>query len=187
RFVTDRAFVVLLGVVFAACLIGVGALRRSRFGRRLVAMSDSPAACATVGMSLTRTKLAVFVLGGALAGLTGALYGGLSVTVSYSQFGFVQSLLLFVGVALAGITILGGAVQAGIGLALLPLISSHVQSVAGLTYLLVGVGIFTVVRRPYGALGMLYGWLGPRLEARRGRAGSGGAVGPLTPEASSVG
>ena len=61
RFTTDRAFMVLIAVVFALCLIGVGALRRGPFGRRLVAMSDSQAACATVGMSITRTKLVVFV------------------------------------------------------------------------------------------------------------------------------
>ena len=36
----------------------VVALRRGPFGRRLVAMKDSPAACATLGMNLTRTKLA---------------------------------------------------------------------------------------------------------------------------------
>ena len=102
RFTTDRAFVVLIAIVFALCLIGVGALRRGPFGRRLVAMSDSQAACATVGMSITRTKLAVFILAGGMAGLAGALYGGMSRTVSFSQFGFVQSLLLFVAVALAG-------------------------------------------------------------------------------------
>ena len=42
--------------------IGVGALRRGPFGRRLVGMNDSPAACSTVGLSLTVTKLAVFAL-----------------------------------------------------------------------------------------------------------------------------
>ena len=78
RFATDRAFVVLIAIVYALCLIGVGALRRGPFGRRLVAMSDSQAACATVGMSITKTKLAVFILTGGMAGLAGALYGGMS-------------------------------------------------------------------------------------------------------------
>ncbi len=76
RFTTDRAFIVLIAIVFALCLIGVGALRRGPFGRRLVAMSDSQAACATVGMNITRTKLAVFIMAGGMAGLAGALYGG---------------------------------------------------------------------------------------------------------------
>src|SRR5439155_12458303 len=49
----DRAFLVFSAVVFAACAVGVVALRRASFGRRLAAMSDSPAACVTLGMSLT--------------------------------------------------------------------------------------------------------------------------------------
>ena len=44
-------------------------LRRGRFGRRLVAMRDSPAACATLGVNLFSTKLAVFAISAAIAGL----------------------------------------------------------------------------------------------------------------------
>jgi branched-chain amino acid transport system permease protein len=186
RFTTDRAFVVLIAIVFAMCLIGVGALRRGRFGRRLVALSDSPAACATVGMSLTRTKLTVFIMAGGMAGLAGALYGGMSRTVSFSQFSFVQSLLIFVAVALAGITILSGAVQAGIGLSLLPIIATHIPSIAGFTDILIGAGIFAVGRNPYG-LGLLYSRLGEWWTERGSEAGGpavlpGGP--PLAPKAS---
>jgi branched-chain amino acid transport system permease protein len=173
RFTTDRAFVVLIAIVFALCLIGVGALRRGPFGRRLVAMSDSQAACATVGMSIIRTKLEVFILAGAMAGLAGALYGGMSRTVSFSQFDFVESLVLFVAVALAGITILSGAVQAGIGLALIPLIAQHIPSVSGFTYILFGVGIVAVGRNPYG-IGLLYSRLGEWRDTRRTGSGTAG-------------
>jgi branched-chain amino acid transport system permease protein len=176
RFVTDRAFVVLVAIVFALCLVGVGALRRGPFGRRLVAMSDSQAACATVGMSITRTKLSVFILAGGLAGLAGALYGGMSRTVSFSQFDFVESLVLFVAVALAGITILSGAVQAGVGLALIPLIAQHIPSISGFTYILFGAGIVAVGRNPYG-IGLLYTYLGEWRDTRRAGAGAGGAAG----------
>jgi branched-chain amino acid transport system permease protein len=166
RFTTDRAFVVLIAIVFALCIIGVGALRRGPFGRRLVAMSDSQAACATVGMSIMRTKLTVFTLAGGLAGLAGALYGGMSREVSFSQFDFVESLVLFVAVALAGITILSGAVQAGIGLAVIPLIAQHIPSISGFTYILFGVGIISVGRNPYG-LGLVYTRLDEWRNARR--------------------
>ncbi|HWE68609.1 MAG TPA: ABC transporter permease [Acidimicrobiales bacterium] len=196
RFVTDRAFVVLIAIVFALCLIGVGALRRGPFGRRLVAMSDSQAACATVGMSITRTKLTIFILAGGMAGLAGALYGGMSRTVSFSQFNFVQSLLLFVAVALAGITILSGSVQAGIGLAVIPLVAQHIPSVSGFTYILIGVGIVAVGRNPYG-LGLLYSKLDEWRSTRQARSGVGGgrSASPptglsgatLSQEASSVG
>ena len=50
RFATDRSFDDPHRRGPRRCAsIGVGALRRGRFGRRLVAMSDSPAACSTVG------------------------------------------------------------------------------------------------------------------------------------------
>jgi branched-chain amino acid transport system permease protein len=175
HFATDRAFVVLIAIVFALCLIGVGALRRGPFGRRLVAMSDSQAACATVGMSITRTKLAVFILGGGLAGLAGALYGGMSRTVSYSQFNFVQSLVLFVAVTLAGITILSGSVQAGVGLGFIPLVAQHIPSFSGFTYILFGVGIVAVGRNPYG-LGLLYSYVSTWRETRRAGSGAGGQL-----------
>jgi branched-chain amino acid transport system permease protein len=175
RFVTDRAFVVLIAIVFALCLIGVGALRRGPFGRRLVAMSDSQAACATVGMSITKTKLAVFVMAGGLAGLAGALYGGMSRTVSYSQFDFVESLVLFVAVALAGITVLSGAVQAGIGLSVVPLIAQHLPSISGFTYILFGVGIVAIGRNPYG-IGLVYTYIDEWRTTRRARSRTGGEV-----------
>jgi branched-chain amino acid transport system permease protein len=180
RFTTDRAFVVLIAIVFALCLIGVGALRRGPFGRRLVAMSDSQAACATVGMSITRTKLAVFILAGGLSGLAGALYGGMSRTVSFSQFNFVQSLVLFVAVALAGITILSGSVFAGIGQATLPLVAAHNPSLAGFTFIAFGAGIVAVGRNPYG-IGLLYSYIGEWREERKERVLSGATPGSPPP------
>jgi branched-chain amino acid transport system permease protein len=175
HFTTDRGFMVLVAIIFAVCLVGVGALRRGPFGRRLVAMSDSQAACATVGMNITRTKFTVFVIAGAIAGLSGALYGGMSRTVSFSQFSFVASLVLFVAVALAGITVLSGAVQAGVGVALLPVLAAHIPSVSGFTYILFGVGIIAAGRNPYG-LGLVYTRLNEWWSARRARAGAGGGV-----------
>jgi branched-subunit amino acid ABC-type transport system permease component len=127
-------------------------------------------------MNITRTKLTVFVIAGGMAGLSGALYGGMSRTVSFSQFGFVNSLVLFVAVALAGITILSGAVQAGLGVALLPLIATHIPSFAGFTYVLFGVGIIAVGRNPYG-LGLVYVRLGEWRDGRRTRAHAGGLPG----------
>ena len=128
-------------------------------------------------------------MAGGMAGLAGALYGGMSRTVSFSQFSFIQSLLIFVAVALAGITILSGAVQAGIGLSLLPIIATHIPSVAGFTDILIGAGIFAAGRNPYG-LGLLYSRLGEWWSARRAKAGAGPALSggpPLAPKASPVG
>jgi branched-chain amino acid transport system permease protein len=195
RFTTTRAFVVLIAVVFAACLVGVGAVRRGSFGRRWVALSDSHAAAATVGVNIAKTKLGLFILAGALAGLAGVLYGGMTPTVASSQFQFVNSLVLFVGVVLAGVTILSGAVQAGVGLSVIPLIAQHIPSFAGFTYVLFGAGIIAVGRNPYG-LGRLYAEVAAWREQRAAGAGTDGAPCapptacadiPVPPKVSSVG
>ena len=49
--VGDRADMIEVLVATALCAVLVGVIRRSAFGRRLVALSDSPAAFATVGLS----------------------------------------------------------------------------------------------------------------------------------------
>src|SRR5438270_2086753 len=73
----NSGFVVLVAVVFAAAAVGILAVRRSSFGLRLLAMSDSQVACATLGMSLTWTKLVLFAVSAGLAGLAGPLFCGL--------------------------------------------------------------------------------------------------------------
>src|SRR5580704_9304497 len=154
RFVTDRAFDVLIAVVLALCLIGVGALRRGPFGRRLVGMNDSPAACSTVGLSLTVTKLSVSALSAGLAGLAGALYGGLQTSVGASQFQFLLSILMFAGVTLGGMSVLTGAVTTGVFIAILPVVAARI-GLLNLPQLLIGIGIVFAARNPNG-IGTLY-------------------------------
>jgi branched-chain amino acid transport system permease protein len=175
RFVTDRAFDVFLAVVLALCLIGVGALRRGPFGRRLVGMSDSPAACSTVGLSLTITKLAVFAFSAGLAGLAGALYGGLNTEVGAAQFDFLFSIAIFVGLTLSGVSLLTGAVLAGLFLAVGPVIGAHIPQIPDLTQLLIGFGVVTIGRNPNG-IGRFYDEVASFWNRRQGRAARGTPV-----------
>ncbi len=169
HFTTDRAFDVFLAVVLALCVMGVGALRRGRFGRRLVGMNDSPAACSTVGLSLTITKLAVFAFSAGLAGLAGALYGGLNTSVGAAQFGFLFSIAIFVGVTLSGVNLLTGAVLAGAFIAIGPVIGAHIPQIPNFTQLLIGAGVVTIGRNPNG-IGRLYAEVSDFWERRRGGA-----------------
>jgi len=171
RFTTDRSFDVLLAVVLALCIAGVGALRRGRYGRRLVSMNDSPAGCSTVGLSLTLTKLSVFAFSAALAGLAGALYGGLSTEVSASSFDFLLSIAIFAGLTLTGVNLMTGAVLTGLFLAIGPVIGAHIQSIPDFTQLGIGVGVVTIGRNPNG-IGRLYDEVGERWGARRQRGGA---------------
>lgn len=183
RFASDRAFVILLAVVLAVALVGVGALRRSKVGRRLVGMNDSPAACTTVGLNLTLTRLAVFSLSAGMAGLAGALYGGLQGTVDAQDFIFVLSLAFFLSVTLAGVSTLSGPLVAGVFLVVVPVIGSHFSWGSQLLDIAAGAGAITIAWRPNG---MPQLWMDIAAAWRRRAPGSPAAV-PATVEAGSRG
>lgn len=119
---TEQDRLVFLSVVFALMYLLVVAIRRSTFGQRLLALKDSPAASATLGINTTLVKLAVFTLSAAMAGFGGALYGGTLGAVGPQNFAFVQSLpLLLLGVV-GGIGTAAGALAAGVLVGGLPLL-----------------------------------------------------------------
>jgi len=151
----NRAELVLCGVAFAVCAMVVLALRRGVFGRRLVALKDSPAACATVGLDVARTRLAVFAIAAGMAGLAGALYGTVQGPVGSYDFQLLVSLELLLLLVIWGVRSVTGALLAGLTYALL---SSHASGVASL---LVGVGIVAIGWLPEGLLGLADRWRSP--------------------------
>lgn len=161
----DQAFTALCGLVFALVAIGVLALRRGPFGRRLAAMRDSQAACATLGLDVRRTKLAVFALSSAIAGLAGALYGGLGFTAGQLDFEPLYNVLLFLFAFVGGITTVTGALLGGALFALLPLVQSEAKELAGLVFAAIAVTALALGKQPNGMAGLLYARLG-ELRAR---------------------
>jgi branched-chain amino acid transport system permease protein len=147
-----RTYFVFLVVVLACAAVGVLAVRRSSFGRRLVAMSDSPAACATVGLSLTNTKLLVFAASAGLAGLAGALYGGNQGSVGSFDFEVLLSLVLLLQMVIWGVDSVLGVVIAGSLIALFPTIEQYFPGLrsGSLQYLATGVGVILLSRQPGG-------------------------------------
>lgn len=95
---TAYYYVVLLFVIASAIL--VVSVKRSRLGRLLRAMADSPVALATHGMNVTVVKVLVFCISAFLAGLAGALMGPVTGQLSATSFGVFSSLLLVVLLAL---------------------------------------------------------------------------------------
>ena len=162
RFDSERAYFVLMAVVFVAVAGGLLTLRRSAFGRRLAAVGDSPAACTTLGIDITRTKLAVFALSAALAGLGGGLLGGLRTGVSATDFTMLGSLAQLLLVVLGGVGHVSGALLGSATLAVLASIKPHVaEPVQRLLDLGPGVVVMLILARvPDGVAG----WLGSRAE-----------------------
>lgn len=178
-FSTTRSYVILLAIVFALAAIGVGAVRRGRFGRRLVALQDSPVASTTVGADLISTKLIVFTGSAALAGVGGALWTAVGGSASAQQFQFLYSVVLFVAVTLAGSRMLSSALLAGLAVAFAPIIGNHIPALgSNFQYILFGVGIIAIGRNP-NAMGLLYTQVGDWWRQRRPSAGRGKAPTPL--------
>jgi branched-chain amino acid transport system permease protein len=147
---TERAQVVFLTVVFSVLYLLVVAVRRSTYGQRLLALKDSPAACATLGINPALVKLSVFTLSAGVAGFGGALYGGTLGTISAQNFAFFQSLpLLLLGVV-GGIGTAAGALAAGVLIGGLPLIVDVAPWFENINRILPGTMGITLGRNPNG-------------------------------------
>lgn len=115
---SDFGQLVVLAVAFAVIANILVALRRSSWGRRLTAMSDSPVACATLGLNLMSTKVGVFALSAAIAGAGGALAGR---TFVVDDFSLDQSLPITMLAVVGGIGSVGGALLGGLLLGVAPI------------------------------------------------------------------
>src|SRR5205085_10109035 len=97
------AFVVAV-VVFVLFGAFVLALRRGSYGRLLVALRDSPAACGTLGLNITFTRVGVFAISAAVAGLAGGIYAQTEATAGPTYFITVQNLPLLLFAVVGGMT-----------------------------------------------------------------------------------
>lgn len=100
--------------LFSLTAVGVIALRRSGYGRRLAAMKDSPAATAMLGQSLVPLKFSVFVISSAIAGLGGIMMSSTLGSVSAESFPIIGSLSLLMLTVVGGIGYVSGALFGGL-------------------------------------------------------------------------
>jgi branched-chain amino acid transport system permease protein len=158
---SDHGFFVLASVVFAVSAVALLAVRRSKFGRRLTALNDSAAACATLGIDVSRGKLAVFGVSAALAGVGGVLYGGSHTAVGPTDFVLLNSLVLLLLLLVGGRSTAAGALFSAMAYAVLfPLLKQHlatsgIPGVENAQFLLTGLACLQVARSPQGLSGAL--------------------------------
>jgi len=182
-FHSEQSQLILVTVVFALAGVLVLAIRRSAYGRRLIAMSDSPIACGTIGLNLVATKTTVFAISAAIAGLAGALFGGLHTSVSAGDFVMFQSLVLFLLATIGGLTTVSGALAGGMFLVLLPELQKHIHF-DNLQYFGIGLAAIFLAEDPNGFGGNLSLWREQIRAWRRRRAGARAVAGQpaVTPE-----
>ena len=149
-FRSERAFMVLMAAAFGLLGMLVLALKRGPFGRRLAAMRDSPAACATLGLDLTRTKLAVFALSSAMAGIAGVFFAAQQGSMGTDDVRVEQGLPILLMAVIGGITSVSGALLGGILFGMRPLLEESAPGLAGVTFLVVGAVTVSLGRNPNG-------------------------------------
>jgi ABC-type branched-subunit amino acid transport system ATPase component/branched-subunit amino acid ABC-type transport system permease component len=138
----DTAFyyVTLAFAVIAA--LGVVGVTRSRLGRLLRAMADSPRALETTGTSVNTTRVLVFCLSAFLAAIGGAMIGMAQGSVTVDGFQPLLSLTFFVLIVI----VVGGepwdAVLAAAGWVLIP---AYIEGEQIATVLQLLFGVFAIL------------------------------------------
>ena len=110
----ERVFFYLCFAGLALALYMARNLRRSRWGRNLIAMRDNETQAQSFGMRLTASRLGAFAISGFIAALAGALYAYNAQSIDYNRFVPITSLVMFSMVVLGGMGSLAGPILGAI-------------------------------------------------------------------------
>jgi ABC-type branched-subunit amino acid transport system ATPase component/ABC-type branched-subunit amino acid transport system permease subunit len=151
-------WVVLICVVL--CGVGVGYLRRGKLGQQMLAVRSNERAAAAAAVNPRTVKLYAFVISAFIAGLAGCLYAYNFGSVSSDRFDAVTALSLIAFAYVGGITLISGAVFAGLisAQAIIPYALQDWFGLDGNWFLLFGgvLLIFTLLQNPTGVAGDMY-------------------------------
>ena len=127
------------------------AVQRTRLGKATRAVSDNPALAASSGIDVDRVILTIWVVGAALAGMSGILWG-MNYGFDY-QVGFKILLLVFASVTLGGLGTIWGTMAGALIVGIMVEMSSLVlpPELKYVTALIVLILVLLV--RPQGILG----------------------------------
>jgi sulfate-transporting ATPase len=177
-------YCVLALAAFVICGLIVANIRRSRAGRRLLAVRANERAAAALGVSVFGAKMYAFAVSAAIAGLGGALLGFRQHTILYgATFDPISSILTVAYSVIGGVGYISGAlfgsqfVSGGLGSyvadKILGGIDTYLQLIGGVSV------IILILQAPDGFAGTLVkhaAWLRRRLGRRR----AGEATQPLS-------
>jgi branched-chain amino acid transport system permease protein len=140
--------------------VGVGYVRRGKLGQRMLAVRSNERAAAAAAVNPRTVKLAAFTIAAVIAGVAGVLYAYNFLSVSADSFDAVTALSLIAFAYAGGISLISGAVFAGLlsAQALIPYALDDWFGLNGNWFLLVGgvLLIFTLLRNPDGVAGDFY-------------------------------
>lgn len=173
-FESDTRYYYLLLAVAVAGIAGVIAIERSRLGRLLRGLADSPTALQTLGASADVTRVLVFCISAFLAGISGALFAGQFGSVSGTSFNFVASLVLLAVLAIAGRSTVQASIIGPIGMLVLPAYGSSAgagfEAAFGAGAILAAVLATKRLHLPFGQWAETFSWRSTSTTAARAAA-----------------
>lgn len=107
---SEEAYYWVCLAALVAALLTARNLRRSRFGRLLIASRDNERELQSMGVNLTRTRLAAFAVSGFFAATAGALYAFSQQSAMSKNYHPLASMLIFTMAAIGGVGSISGAV-----------------------------------------------------------------------------
>src|SRR5580692_10602046 len=141
-------------------MVAVGYIRRGKLGQRMLAVRSNERAAAAAAINPRTVKLYAFGIAAGIAGVGGVLYAYNFGSVSADRFDAVTALSLIAFAYVGGITLISGAVFAGLlsAQALIPYALDKWFGLNGNWFLLVGgvLLIFTLLANPEGVAGDFY-------------------------------
>jgi branched-chain amino acid transport system permease protein len=116
----DKAAFPVIAIILAVVIAATMYLTSSKLGRALCAIRDSEHAASASGIDVQRTKIIVFALSAAYAGLAGGIYTMFQSFMNPDTFGFAQIVLVLSMIVVGGLGSLPGTLIGVVVLGLLP-------------------------------------------------------------------
>lgn len=147
-----RYYAVLAALLFLVVVITHN-IKQSRYGRAMLAVSQSETAARGVGLNATGVRTLAFVIAASTAGLAGVLYAYLNLYISPDSFTFNDSIRFLLMVVLGGAGTTVGALIGALILTYLPEYLQQLQYWQQFAYgLLLALVMFVL---PHGIFGTL--------------------------------
>lgn len=160
---TSTQFFYYVWIIVALVIIGLINLQKSRIGRAWNYIREDEIAAGANGIDVRHYKLIAFLLGTALAGVAGNIYGSKMMVISPDNFTFMESCLIFMIVLLGGLGSIPGNI---LGAAMIVVFPEIFRQFASYRLLFFGAAmVVMMVFRPGGIL--------PRRRDKAGFSGLG--------------
>lgn len=163
KITTPTHFYYYVWVIVGLVTLGLINLQKSRVGRAWNYIREDEIAAEASGVDVRHYKLIAFVIGTALAGVAGNIYGSKLMIISPANFTFMESCLIFVIVLLGGLGSIPGNL---LGAAIIVIFPEIFREFA--TYRMLFFGVALVVMMVFRPAGIL-----PRRREKAGFRGLG--------------